>query len=137
MATPTKIDGAANVQLGLTGAETGIKVSTTSQDWANPKALTFDHLGTTDGFITDYDKSTSMTITGETAGSDFSTLAPNFYNRVVPANFLSNAFDLDLSGATAGLVLDTVNISMSRAPGMRTITFTYQGWEDVTLADAP
>ena len=67
--TPQYIDAAAGCQKGVGSAETGIKVETVTTTGTDPEILTYDHRGTTDGKVHNFDPSVTITITGEIAGT--------------------------------------------------------------------
>lgn len=115
------------MQVGVENAETGIKVAEVRQRWENPKAYSMDENGTHDGFATNFNAATTMTVSGEVSGS-LATVAPSFNTDVALANITAT-----LAGLTAGdWFLDDCEVVQGRAPTFKGFTGNYSSHPDIT-----
>ena len=134
MATPAYVDGATDMQVGIASAESGIKVSSVDQSIDNPKAYSYDHVGTQDGYAYGWNPSSTMTVTGEVSAAT---------TDLVPNTSEANAWGstITIANATtsyAGLTfstwsLDSVRLSQTRAPGFKSLTASYSSFPDITV----
>lgn len=109
MATPTYIetDGAAR---GVANAETGINIGSYNESFDNPKDYLLDRFGGRQtGFATDYDKSSTASIEGETVTSLDAVMGVAYAVAATLANSLTGY------GVTSGdYFLDSISIAQDR-----------------------
>lgn len=109
MATPTYIeaDGAAR---GIASAETGINIGSFSESFENPKDFLLDRWGGRQpGFATDFDKSSTASIEGETITTLDAVMGVAYATSVTLAN------STDGYGVTSGdYWLESIEISQER-----------------------
>lgn len=126
--TPQYVDGASGMQKGIASAETGIKVSSVRQRFENPKMYSMDETGTHDGFATNFNSVSTLTVEGEVSGS-LATVAPSFNTDVAIANQIAA-----LAGITIGDVyLDDCEVTEIRE-GFKSFTGNYSSHPEITDA---
>jgi hypothetical protein len=130
MATPQYVDGASGMQIGALNAESGIKLESFTQRWNNERVLSFDETGTPDGFCTDWDQRTSVSVGGEVSGA-LTTLVPDWVSIATVANFDNDEFGIDLSASGVGLFVDDVEITQTRGQ-FKTVSINYTGFPDIS-----
>lgn len=109
MATPTYIeaDGAAR---GIASAETGINIGSYSESFDNPKDYLLDRWGGRQpGFATDFDKSSTASIEGETITSLDTVMGVAYATATTIANSITG-----YGVATGEYFMDSIEISQER-----------------------
>lgn len=131
--TPQKVDGAAETQVGVTSAEASIKVADVRQRFQNPKAYSYDNLGTRDGFITNFDPETTLALSGEVADSnaDLSTALASAFNAAIT---IANAITTFAGITVTQFFLDDCEIAQARAPQFKTFSANYTALPEVATA---
>ena len=119
MPTPSYIQGGSSTR-GIVSAETGINVGSFSESFENPKEYLLDRFGGRVGFATDYDKSSTCSITGETSTAATAVMA------VAQATATTIANQTDGYGVTTGdNYLDSIELSQDRGAWMTaSLSFT-------------
>ena len=108
MSTPSYVQAGGLVR-GVASAQTGINISSERERFENPKEYILDRFGGRTGFAFDFDKSSSVTIEGETSTANSAVLAVAFGTALTVANQISGY------GVTTGdYLLDDIEVSLAR-----------------------
>ena len=126
--TPAYVDGASGMQVGVASAEDGIKVESVSQRWENPKAQSFDNIGTVDGFAQNFNPSTTVTVSGEVTTLTASLLPDT---SGTGAATIANTTDTSGGITVSDYYIDDWEITQSRAPNFKSFTGNYSAHPEV------
>ena len=119
MPTPSYVS-AGSVTRGIPAAQTGINLESQRESFANPKDYIMDIFGGRTGFATDFDESSTCTLTGETNTATDSVMGVAFSTAHTLANSTSGY------GVTSGgYYLDDIELNVGReSKGQATLNLT-------------
>lgn len=108
MPTPSYIQGNSLIR-GIENAQTGINIQSHSESFENPKEYILDRFGGRTGFAHDYDKSSTVTISGEVSTATDAVMSAAFGSAMTIGN------EIDSYGVTTGdQLLDSIQVDQDR-----------------------